>query len=146
MITVKFSCEISTTNPSAPLGFILRADGVEVFRQDHVKQNQMVEVELDDTERELPHTLQFEMFGKNKTHTVLDQNNEIIQDACILVQNIFFDDIAVDFIVSKLGVYLHNFNGTKDYVEDKFWGTMGCNGTVSFEYTTPSYVWLLENL
>ena len=43
-------------------------------------------------------------------------------------------------------VYTHDFNGTQPEIEDTFFGEMGCNGTVSLRFTTPIYLWLLENM
>jgi len=42
--------------------------------------------------------------------------------------------------------YTHNFNGTQAETTDKFYGEMGCNGTVSLRFTTPIYLWLLETM
>jgi len=46
----------------------------------------------------------------------------------------------------KLAQYQHDFNGTGNPTIDKFYGEMGCNGTVSLKFTTPIYLWLLENM
>ena len=43
-------------------------------------------------------------------------------------------------------IYRHDYNGTTDPFDDEFYGEMGCNGTVSLKFTTPIYLWLLENL
>ena len=57
-----------------------------------------------------------------------------------------FDDIEIDQIVSELAEYHHNFNGTQPAIVDQFYGEMGCNGTLRLEFTTPIYLWLLENM
>jgi hypothetical protein len=43
-------------------------------------------------------------------------------------------------------VYTHNFNGTRPEITDTFFGIAGCNGTISFSFSTPIYLWLLENM
>ena len=43
-------------------------------------------------------------------------------------------------------VYTHDFNGTSKATENKFYGELGCNGTVSLKFSTPMYLWLLEHM
>jgi len=47
---------------------------------------------------------------------------------------------------TELATYTHDFNGTKELTQEKFYGVMGCNGTVSLKFATPIYLWLLENM
>ena len=37
-------------------------------------------------------------------------------------------------------------NGTQPEIADNFFGIAGCNGTISFRFSTPIYLWLLENM
>ena len=37
-------------------------------------------------------------------------------------------------------------NGTQESVDDDFFGTMGCNGTVRLKFSSPVYLWLLETV
>jgi len=43
-------------------------------------------------------------------------------------------------------VYVHDFNGTGKFVNKQFFGEMGCNGTVELKFSSPFYLWLLENM
>jgi hypothetical protein len=43
-------------------------------------------------------------------------------------------------------VYEHDYNGTGTLTQEKFYGQMGCNGTVSLAFCTPIYMWLLEHM
>ena len=56
------------------------------------------------------------------------------------------DEIDIGLIVTNKSEYVHDFNGTSEVVTDKFYSNMGCNGTVTLEFTTPFYLWLLENM
>jgi hypothetical protein len=48
---------------------------------------------------------------------------------------------------SEQAEYHHDCNGTaQQVILDKFYREMGCNGTVSLKFTTPVYLWLLENM
>jgi hypothetical protein len=62
------------------------------------------------------------------------------------IANISFDDIKIEQLVIDQSVYHHSFNGSQAPIEDKFFGDMGCNGHVSLPFTTPIYLWLLENM
>ena len=55
-------------------------------------------------------------------------------------------DINYAQLFSKYAKYCHNFNGSGELTEQKFFGTLGCNGTVYFKFASPVYLWLLENM
>ena len=86
------------------------------------------------------------MFGKTPAHTVVDEQGNIVSDAMINISKISVDDIDITQVVHELSVYQHDFNGSQPVIEDKFYGDMGCNGTVRLNFTTPIYLWLLENM
>lgn len=106
---------------------------------------QEITVEFDDTDDQ-SHVLEFVLSGKTLEHTQITDQGEIISDVLIKIQNIAFDDIEIDQMVSELAKYHHDFNGTQPAVADRFYGEMGCNGMVRLEFTTPIYLWLLENM
>ena len=101
-------------------------------------------IELDDDDGY--HALTFEMSGKTADHTQLDQAGKIIKDLTVNIEGVKFDDIILGHTFIEKAVYEHDFNGTKDKVQDKFYGIMGCNGTITLKFTTPIYLWLLENM
>jgi hypothetical protein len=57
------------------------------------------------------------------------------------------DDLEITCQVydSYLNTLMSDFNPPK-LIKDKFYGSMGCNGTITFEFNTPFYLWLLENM
>jgi hypothetical protein len=69
-----------------------------------------------------------------------------MSDKSITIENISFDEIALGQLVTELATYTHNFNGSQDTIEDQFYGSMGCNGIVRIEFTSPVYLWMLENM
>ena len=93
-----------------------------------------------------PHELQLIMRDKTTDHTVLNPQGEIVTDAMLQFANVELDEINIDTLVQKLAVYTHDFNGTGDQIHDQFYHAMGCNGTASLKFTTPVYLWLLENM
>jgi hypothetical protein len=119
-------------------------DDQQIFNQDRVTEPQTVSYEFSDLDAE--HELRFVMKNKTADHTTVDESGIIVKDACLIISDLAFDDIALGNIVTEKAVYTHDFNGTVSLIQDKFFGQMGCNGTVSIKFTTPMYLWLLENL
>ncbi len=86
------------------------------------------------------------MYGKLPEHTKINDAGEITQDALLSVANIQVDGIDISQISANLIEYHHDFNGGQDAIVDRFYGTMGCNGQLKLRFTTPIYLWLLENM
>jgi hypothetical protein len=141
---VKLSCHISSTNPGSALGLEIWLDQDQIFNTEHVQDPVYFEHEFDDNEGQ--HDLRFILKNKTAEHTKIDSDGNIIVDSCIMIDDISFDQIELGQIVIDQAVYEHDFNGTADTIKDQFFGTMGCNGTVSLSFTTPIYLWLLENM
>ena len=141
--TVKITCTVSTSNLLAKIGLEVWLDDQQLFDTNHVN-NQQLEWSI--SEDDADHELRFVMKNKTTDHTQLDEHGKIIQDSRITIQNLCFDEIELGQLFIDHAEYTHNFNGTKDIVTDKFYGEMGCNGTVSLKFTTPVYLWLLENM
>jgi hypothetical protein len=98
----------------------------------------------DDTDRN--HLLCFEMSGKLSEHTIVTESGEILDDITIKITDVAFDDIKLGQIFVESAEYYHDRNGTDDPTIDKFYGVMGCNGRVEMRFSTPIYLWLLENI
>jgi len=93
--------------------------------------------------------------GKNKGQTVINENGDVLKDQLLHIKGIEIDEIDIGALVYE-GVY------TPDYPEP--WATqqreagtelpesfknvtsMGHDGTWRFKFTSPFYMWLLENL
>lgn len=142
--TAKISCTLDTNNPAAKLGFEAWVDDYKFFDLAHVEHKQEVFVEIPDTVGE--HELKFVLKHKSPGYTTIDEHGTIISDAVLTISDIKFDDAELKHVATKLSTYTHDFNGTGKEVQDKFYGTLGCNGTVSLKFTTPMYLWLLEHL
>jgi len=77
---------------------------------------------------------------------VIDDQGNIIKDVVVEIVDISFDDVELGQIFYDKTFYYHDLNGTKDPVEDRFFGTMGCNGKVRLDFSSPVFIWLLENM
>lgn len=142
--TFNISCEIDTTDASVPLDIAVFIDDQPVF--DHGAVDGVIQLSHDMLEDEADHQLRFVMKNKLPHHTQVDEQGTIVKDARIVIRNIAFDDIPLGQIVIEKAEYTHNFNGTGEPIVDKFYGEIGCNGTVSLKFSTPIYLWLLENM
>jgi hypothetical protein len=141
---VQLACTISSTDFKAKIGLEIWLDDTQIYDTKHVDQPINFVHEFADTDGE--HQLQFVMKNKTLDHTTIDADGTILTDCRICIRNLSFDEIQLRQIFIDHAVYKHDFNGTADTIQDKFYGEMGCNGTVTLAFTTPIYLWLLENM
>lgn len=141
---VQLACEISSTNPTAAVGLEIWLDSRQIYNTEHVADPVNFVHEFADSNSE--HQLRFVMKNKTHDHTTIDADGNILTDCRICINNLSFDEINLGQIFIEKSIYEHNFNGTADIVQDQFYGEMGCNGTVTLAFTTPIYLWLLENM
>ena len=143
MQTTKLGFKISAND--TVLDFQLVLDGQVQWQGCPGTDVQEISVEFDDADDE-SHVLEFVLSGKTSEHTQITEQGEIVSVVIIRIQDIAFDDIVIDQMFSELAEYHHDFNGSQPALVDRFYGVMGCNGTVRLEFTTPVYLWLLENM
>jgi hypothetical protein len=142
--TVNIAFDINTTDADAELGVEIWIDTDCVYQTRHVTTPHHFSHSIIDDEAE--HELRIVMLGKNQQHTVIDDQGNITKDAWIIITNPKIDKIEVAQLFNEKTVYTHDFNGTQPESQHQFYGVMGCNGTVSLQFTTPIYLWLLENM
>ena len=137
--------DISTTDTAAALSIQVWIDDLCVHQHSHVAETYHFHHDIKDDE-EITHRLKIIMTGKTTDHTQLDHEGNIVKDAMLGIHNITMDEINIDYVFYKIATYRHDFNGTGVEHTGKFFKHMGCNGVVEFEFTTPGYLWLLENI
>ena len=143
MVKSSFSFVLGATAPG--LMFTVSLDGRSVWTGIARPENDKIIIDFDDND-DGTHELCLEMSGKTHEHTKIDAQGTIILDTIVHVKDMQFDEINVDQIIYEQALYQHNFNGNGQDTQEKFYGSMGCNGTVKFCFTTPVYLWLLENM
>ena len=141
--TLKIKVKVSNTNPDIPLGLEVWVDDQCVTNIEHVTES-VTECEVPDTDGD--RELRIVMKNKLTGHTVIDEDNNIIQDALLSVNLIEFDEINITDIFIAQSEYTHSFNGPGEATTNRCYGQLGCNGTVSLKFSTPFYLWLLETL
>jgi hypothetical protein len=142
---VKLTAEIATTNPAIPLGLEVWLDNQLLEDINPVTGILNVSYDIDD-DVDQPRVLRFKLKNKLPEHTKIDELGNIIEDALIKINNIKIDDIDLGYVFNKSSVYTHNFNGTGPDTSEQFCNVMGCNGEVTFNFSTPFYLWLLEHM
>jgi hypothetical protein len=106
---------------------------------------QTIIYEIDDTPNN--HALSIIMTGKNHTHTIVGQDEKIVEDTCFKINKLEFDELDMTEIFCQgKQCYTHSFNSDGPELLDEFYGIIGCNGTVKIEFSTPVYLWLLDYL
>lgn len=145
MNSAKLHFDIVPSNPSCALGIEVWIDEMCILNQDQLINPCAVHHYFDD---ELEQTYVVKIVLKNKTaqHTQVNEKLEIVSDSVIEVNNFKLDDIDIDQMIREQAVYSHSFNSTSEYSDHKFYNTLGCNGVVKFEISTPAYLWLLEKM
>jgi hypothetical protein len=143
-MTTPITFDLDSSDYTAPLGFDVLLNNNVVFTTEHVAEPTTVTIDISDDECE--YELKFVLKNKTQDHTQVDEQGNILSDTMLSVSNIAFDNIKLGHMFFEQTVYHHDFNGSRDPVEDKFYGTMGCNGYVSLKFSTPIYLWLLEHM
>jgi hypothetical protein len=139
---VSITFNLNTTDATAELGFEAWIDQRRFLDLGHVKDIQKITVELDDQD-DAEHELMLVLKNKTTEHTQVDEQGNIITDARLLITDVSFDEIKLGHIVTEVSTYKHDYNGTGAITQDKFYGELGCNGTVSLKFSTPMYLWFL---
>ena len=140
-------CKLSlvASAPGGHIGLQIRLDSQVIFDSKKALENHMIEHEFADS-ADVAHVLEIEMMGKLPSDTEIDSTGAILSDRAITIENIAFDEITLGQLVTDLATYTHDFNGSRDTVQDQFYNSMGCNGTVRIEFSSPVYLWMLENM
>jgi hypothetical protein len=143
--TAKISFDVETSNAECPLGLEIRLGNTVLLKNNHVQEKITFHYNIVDVDNG-DHELQIVLTGKTLDHTIVDETGTIIKDATLQISNVTIDDLDVNQLFLEKCVYTHNFNGTQPEIEDTFYGVAGCNGIISFRFSTPIYMWLLENM
>lgn len=140
---VKISFDVEPTGQALPLRVILDN---QIVWENVVDQKHQLEINCDNSTEYTEHVIQFVLQGKDSSHTKIDDQGNIVEDSSLKFSNFFADELELTQLVVNLATYQHNFNGNGPETADRFYGVMGCNGTITLNFTTPFYLWMLENI
>jgi hypothetical protein len=98
-------------------------------------------------DQDTEHNISIEISGKRAEDTEIDAQGNIVADSLLHINNFTISEIDITEVITiKSSTYTHNFNGNGNQVTEKFYGTIGCNGVIQFKFSSPIYIWLLENM
>lgn len=142
--TVSITFKLKTSDIHAGLGFEAWVDDKKFIDIDHVRHPHLLKIDMPDVDGD--HELRLVLKGKTEAHTRIDEQGNVVSDATLTINDIAFDEINLGHTLTQLATYTHDFNGTKEPTQEKFYSKIGCNGVVSLKFATPIYLWLLENM
>lgn len=141
----KFTFDVVPSNSEKPIGVEVWFDQQLVADYPQVTELKNIVCEFND-EIEQSHSVKIVVKNKTSEHTTIGSNGEILADSLLEIKNFNLEAIDIDKIVQEKAAYNHDFNGSGDQVSALFYGSAGCNGSIKFEFTSPAYLWLLENM
>jgi hypothetical protein len=142
----KLSFNLNTTDPVAKLGFEVWINEQCVFDTEHVAESLTITGNLPDDSIEKEHTLKLVLKNKQTHHTTVNEHGEIVKDVVLKISNIAFDGIELGHDILNLAQYRHDYNGNGNAIVEQFRNDIGCNGSVELKFSTPIYLWMLENM
>ena len=155
--TLKFKIELYATFWSQKPLVDIKIDGVSKWKGElsgDVDTPTTIEFEhefVDDTKSELV----IHRTGKTKNQTIINEKGDILKDQLLHIKSIEIDEIDIGALVFE-GIYRPEYPepwasqqkkaGYQLDEELKNVTCLGHNGTWTFGFTSPFYMWLLENL
>lgn len=127
------------------LDLTVMLDSRVIFQAPIGQQTQQVRAVLDDNQAG-DHVMMITLSGKRPEHTRINDLREVLSDRLLQISNIGLDDLDIQQAFLSCSLYRHSHNGTTDTVTQPFYGTMGCNGTVTTRLCTPVYPWFLASM
>jgi hypothetical protein len=142
--TFDISFDLTSSDYDCGLGFEVFYNNKQILNIDHCRSSTMLAFTLDAEEGD--QELKFIMKNKTMDHTTVDENGQIVKDAYLNISNFTINSVELGHTFLEQCKYHHDFNGSQDPVVDKFYGDMGCNGTLIFLFQSPIYLWLVMNM
>lgn len=93
-----------------------------------------------------------ELLNKTSDDTIKDDSGNITQDMLLCIKSLEIDEISIDHLMWSNSFYYPIY--PNDYVDEQQKSIsevrncvdLGWNGTWKFPFTSPFYIWLLENI
>lgn len=139
------SFDLLPSDAMIPLGAEVWINQEKIFDTPALAELAKIRYEFED-DSEQQYTLQIVLKNKQPEHTKIDADGNITSDSMIVAQNFELEEIDITHIAHDKMQYKHDFNGSGNTVTEKFYGAMGCNGAASITFTTPIYIWLLDQM
>ena len=100
-----------------------------------------------DLAEDTQHTIAVELINKQDSDTVQDDDGAIIRDVLLTIRSVRFDGIELGYLPYREGQFFPNqtnLYAPRGIVKNCL--DFGWNGRWELKFTSPAYLWLLENL
>ena len=155
--TLKFRIGLSATAEHKGARFVISVNGKEFVKNQLCKQpNETEYFEFDAELQEGDNSLEICLLNKTNQDTVKDQNGRIVKDYLLNIDSIEIDDLDIGMLKWSLSSYYPDYpvkyrqelvaEGKELSAEVKNCVNLGWNGTWKLPFTSPFYIWLLENI
>lgn len=141
---MKYLLAIRSNQCCADVSLSIELDGQHIakFRADGMEHEVTGWIDENDSE----HALTALMAGKTAEHTLLDEDDVIVEDVFFEISRLEFEDLdMIPILCQGLACYSHDFNQSGQLFTDEFYGRMGCNGSATMRFRTPFYLWLNDH-
>jgi hypothetical protein len=96
------------------------------------------------------HSIVVEYLNKTNADTVIDEEGNILKDQLLFIENVSIDDIELGNVVRKCSAFYPTAErlASLDWLNPELKGQIvsGHPGKWILKFSTPTYLWLLENL
>ena len=146
MENIRIQCKVTPTYSKNPPNLKIYIGDQSVFNGPVLSPmdiNYKFQTELDTT-----HELRFKLYDKIAEDTLIDSDGNILEDTLVTIDDIKFEGVKLEHgFTSNLKncYYEHDSNSHGELVRHLCLGTLGCNGDMVITFTSPIYIWLLEN-
>ena len=144
--TLKFKIGLSGTYWDKRPAYSILIDGVEQVSNFISCEPNIVEYEefTVDLAEDLTHTLSIRLTNKTSVDTVQNAEcTEILKDMLLNIQSIEIDDIDLGNLIWKHSKFVAD-DPTRPTIEECV--NLGWNGSYNLTFSSPFYLWLLENM
>jgi hypothetical protein len=90
------------------------------------------------------HKIIIEMYNKKPGDTETDDNNNITNDVVLNIDGISLEEIELDRLLWTKSIYYPTDEHAPERLDDCV--NLGWNGRWELEFSSPIYLWLLENI
>lgn len=146
MNSFSFACTLNINVPETPLTFKISLDDKNVYDINTTEASYDIGFAVPDDGKD--HSIKFILDGKTDDHTKF-VDDTVVESAQIEIKNITIEDINISDVLyhnTDIIKYTHNSNGYSDEITMAFDSIMAFNGVAEFKFTTPIYIWILENM
>ena len=116
----------------------IKLDGSVIFQGD-VTEAKVITHKTTLTEGD--HLLEIILLNKDGRRDTIIEDGKIVKDMLLNIDSVIIDDIELGFLTNSLSVYETESGEIHHNMVN-----MGWNGTFKLKFSSPIYVWLLENL